>query len=210
MQLLGLKILMLGASHLATPGFFGTILHNQLADQGAIVHTLAVCGAFPSHWVSPIQGNCGSLEKIGANPAYFKLGKIPNTKSYLDLVAVDPPNLVILVMGDSVANYSAPTMDKKWAIQEIRNLTGTIEGSNISCIFVGPPWGTEGGNSKKTNIRVREVSDFLKTSVKPCHYIDSLKLSRLGEWETTDGLHLTQKGYIEWATRVMQEIQKTP
>lgn len=210
MQLLGLKILILGASHLATPGFFGTILHNQLADQGAIVHTLAVCGAFPSHWVLPTQGNCGSLEKVGGNPANFRLGKTPNTKSYLELVAVESPALVILVMGDSVANYSAPTMNKKWAYQEIQKLTSTIDESKISCLFIGPPWGTEGGNSKKTNIRVREVSDFLKINVKPCKYIDSLKLSRPGEWDTTDGLHLMQKGYAEWATRVMQEIQKIP
>jgi hypothetical protein len=210
MNLLGLKILMLGASHLATPGYFGTVLHNQLADQGAVVHTVAVCGAFPSHWILPDEGNCGSLEKTGNNPAEFRLGKSPKTKSYLELVALDSPNLVILVMGDSVANYVAPSMDKKWAYQEINKLTNVIEQSKIPCLFIGPPWGTEGGNSKKTNNRVREVSEILKNGVKPCKYIDSLKLSRPGEWDTTDGLHLTQKGYKEWATRVMQEIQKTP
>ena len=210
MQLLGIKILILGASHLATPGFFGTILHNQLADQGAIVHTLAVCGAFPSHWVSPNPGSCGSLEKVGANPAQFTIGKTPKTKAYPELVATDSSTLVILVMGDSVANYTSSSMDKQWAYQEISKLISAVEETKIPCLFIGPPWGTEGGNSKKTNNRVKEVSNFLKSTVKPCKYIDSLKLSQPGEWGTTDGLHLTQQGYREWATRVMQEIQKLP
>lgn len=209
MELLGLKILMLGASHLATPGYFGTQLHNQLTDQGAIVHTLAVCGAFPSHWVSPSTGNCGSLEKVGMNPALFLIGKTPKTKSYLELVATDSPALVILVMGDSVANYTAPFMDKGWASHEVKKLVGTIEKSKVPCLFIGPPWGTDGGSSRKTNIRVKELSDLLKTSVKPCRYINSLELSRPGEWDTTDGLHFMQKGYIEWANRVMPEITKT-
>lgn len=210
MQLLGLKILMLGASHLATPGFFGTVLHNQLSDQGAVVHTVAVCGAFPSHWVLPNQGTCGSLDKAGTNPAEYKIGKTPVTKSYLELVATDSPDLVIFVMGDSLANYASSYMDKKWAYQDISQLTSAIQDSKVSCLFIGPPWGTEGGSSRKTNNRVRDTSEFLKAHVKPCKYIDSLKLSRPGEWETTDGLHLNQKGYKEWATRVMQEIQKSP
>ena len=96
MNLLGLKILMLGASHMATPGYFGTVLHNQLADQGAIVHTVAVCGAFPGYWVSPIEGVCGSLEKIGNTPAEYKIGKSPKTKSYLEFVATESPDLVVL------------------------------------------------------------------------------------------------------------------
>ena len=210
MGLMGLKILMLGASHLATPGYFGTVLHNQLADQGAVVHTVAVCGAFPSHWVSPADGDCGSLEKTGNTPAEYRIGKTPKTKSYLELVATDAPNLVILVMGDSVANYAAPVMDKKWAFEEIAKLTSVIGESKVSCVFIGPPWGTEGGKSKKTNARTREVNELLRTSVKPCQYIDSLKMSRPGEWRTTDGMHLTQKDYKMWATKAMQEIQKRP
>ena len=210
MKLKGLKILVLGASHLATPGHFGTVLHNQLADQGAVVHTLAVCGAFPSYWISPEDGKCGSLEKKGNSPAKYGIGKTPKTKSYLELVATDVPDLVILVMGDSVANYEGPIMEKKWAFQEIAKLTSVIGESKVKCVFVGPPWGTEGGESKKTNARTKEVNELLRTSVKPCKYIDSLKMSRPGEWSTTDGMHLTRKDYKEWATKTMQEIQNLP
>lgn len=201
---------MLGASHLATPGYFGTVLHNQLADQGAIVHTVAVCGAFPSHWVSPTDGSCGSLVKVGSNPAEYRIGNTPKSKSYLDLVASNSPDLVILVVGDSVANYAGPFMDKKWAFEEITKLTSVIGESKVSCVFIGPPWGTEGGKSKKTHARTKEVNDFLKNNVKPCKYVDSLKLSKPGEWGTTDGMHLTQKDYKEWAAKTMLEIQSLP
>jgi hypothetical protein len=210
MNLMGIKILMLGASHLATPGYFGTVLHNQLADQGAIVHTVAVCGAFPSHWATPADGSCGSLEKIGNTPADYRVGKTPKTKSYTELVASDAPNLVILVMGDSVANYAGPFMDKKWASQEISKLTSVVGESKVACVFIGPPWGTEGGKSKKTHARTKEANEFLKNSVKPCTYVDSLKMSKPGEWATTDGMHLTQKDYKEWAARTLQEIQNLP
>ena len=210
MQLIGLKILILGASHLATPGYFGTVLHNQLADQQAVVHTVAVCGAFPSYWISPVEGTCGSLEKTGNTPAEYRIGKTPAAKSYFELVASDFPDLVILVMGDSVANYANPFMDKNWALQEITKLTRVVEDSKVTCIFIGPPWGAEGGKSKKSNFRVRETNELLKTSVKPCKYIDSLKMSRPGEWSTTDGMHLIQKDYKDWATKVMQEIQQLP
>lgn len=210
MQLVGLKILMLGASHLATPGYFGTVLHNQLADHGAIVHTVAVCGAFPSHWVLPAEGSCGSLVKKGNNPAEYRVGNAPKSKSYLDLVASDSPDLVVLVMGDSVANYGGPFMDKQWASHEISKLTSVIGESKVPCLFVGPPWGTEGGKSKKTYARTKEANEFLRNNVKPCRYVDSLKLSKPGEWGTTDGMHLTQKDYKEWAAKTMLEIQGLP
>lgn len=209
MQLFGLKVLLIGASHLSTPGYLGTNLHDQLTTQGAKVHTLGTCGAQPSNWVIPKQGNCGGLEKRGVQTAQLTIGQTPKTKTYLQLVSEDQPDLVIVVLGDNLADYKAPFINKSLAYEEIKKLTSVIEKSKASCIWIGPTWGNEGARAKKTFKRVNEVSDLLKFSVKPCQYMNSLEMSPANKWHTTDGQHLTLKDYKEWSNKIMEEIQKT-
>jgi hypothetical protein len=55
---------------------------------------------------------------------------------------------------------------------------------------------------KKSNARVRELSDYLSQLVSPCRYVDSLAFSRPGEWPTLDGLHLTPEAERNWGADV--------
>ena len=73
---------------------------------------------------------------------------------------------------------------------------------------IGPPWGTEGGTSKKTFARVKELSNYLSTLVAPCRYIDSLDFSKPGEWPTYDGEHLTVDSYKIWGGDIAGEVEK--
>ena len=51
MILTNLTILIIGASHLAKPGYLITSLHDELQNQGAKVHSIGVCGVEPSEWL---------------------------------------------------------------------------------------------------------------------------------------------------------------
>lgn len=87
-------------------------------------------------------------------------------------------------------------------------LTNGIKASGASCVWVGPAWGNEGGKNGKNFPRVKEMSDFLAENVAPCIYINSLKLSKPGEWGTLpeDGQHFTDAGYQSWGSAIAKEI----
>ena len=97
-------------------------------------------------------------------------------------------------------------MPQAWIYGKVRALTTAIKAQNVSCIWVGPPWGTEGASYMKTDARVREMSDFLAQAVAPCIYIDSTVLSRPDEWPTIDGQHLAMRGYRAWGEGIADSI----
>jgi hypothetical protein len=74
---------------------------------------------------------------------------------------------------------------------------------------VGPSWGEEGFASGKTYARVKQVSDVLSTMSGPCTYIDSLKMSKPGEWRTNDGIHYKADYYIQWGRKIVDQIEKS-
>jgi lysophospholipase L1-like esterase len=63
---------------------------------------------------------------------------------------------------------------------------------------------------KKNDTRTKLMSAFLASNVAPCTYIDSLTLSKPGEWVTTDGQHFTVAGYKSWANAIGSALAKLP
>lgn len=202
----GIRILIIGASHLATPGYLITGLHDQLQAKGAQVHSIGVCGVTPSAWVSETQGLCGSAERKGKSPPRLSILRAAHTTPVRTLIAQDQPQWVIVVMGDTLAGYKEGNFSRQWAWTEVQQLTSQLEQSQTRCIWVGPPWGNDGGALQKSNQRVKQVSDFLAEHVAPCRYINSLAMSRPGQWATADGQHFYDDGYRAWSTAITREV----
>src|SRR5262245_1062352 len=207
--LAGLIVLIIGDSHIATTGFFNNTLHDALLAQGAQVHSYGVCSSQPEDWLRPLTLSCGAGERHNNQPAHLIERPTSTPWAITNLIAQHHPNLVIVELGDTMAGYPTnPTLPRDTIINEVKFLTAAISAKNVSCIWVGPPWGTEGGALKKTFTRVKELSDVLARTVAPCRYVDSLTLSRLGEWATRDGVHLTVSSYSTWASKVADSISR--
>lgn len=206
--LAGLTILMIGDSHLATPDYLIKSLHDNLVQQGAQVHSLGICGSKAGDWTKSVPSECGAAERRNKDKAVV-LAKTTPTQPVGQLVSADKADLVVVVMGDTMADYTKPNFPKTWIWQQTTSLTKAIKESGAKCVWVGPAWGSEGGKYGKTYARVETTSRFLATNVSPCEYIDSLKLSKQGEWATIDGQHLTPLGYISWSKAITAELLKT-
>ena len=73
--LAGMTILMIGDSHLATPDYLISTLHDSLVTQGAKVHTLGICGANAGDWLKATPGTCGGAERRDSEKAVVLGGK---------------------------------------------------------------------------------------------------------------------------------------
>ena len=206
--LAGLTVLIIGDSHLTTPGYLITSLHDDLARQGAIVHSVGVCGANAGDWLKATPGTCGGAERKGDGPVDIK-GPSAATTPIKTLIAQDKPDLVVVVMGDTMAGYTKPDFPKTWVWQQVTGLTKEIASTNTQCLWVGPAWGSEGGKFGKTFARVQQMSTFLSSNVAPCAYVDSLKFAKPGQWATVDGQHFTATGYKSWGDAIAQAIVET-
>lgn len=209
-MLSGLSILLIGASHMAAPGYLVSSLHDSLTKSGALVHSTGVCGLTPSAWLVETNGDCGGAERVGSGPLHIAINRAAKTKPIAQMIEAEHPQLVVIVMGDTLAGYAEPYLPKQWASQEVRKLTGSIAKTNTACVWVGPPWGAEGGASGKTYERVKLTSDFLAVNVQPCAYINSLKMSKPGEWPTADGMHFTPAGYKLWGEAIAHAVEQLP
>jgi len=207
--LAGLTILMIGDSHLATPDYLIKSLHDNMVQQGAQVHTLGVCGSKAGDWTQVVPGACGGAERRNKDKAVV-LGTKATTQPVGQLVAADKADLVVVVMGDTMADYTKPAFPKTWAWQQTTALTKAIKETGAKCVWVGPNWGTEGGKYGKTYARVEMTSKFLASNVAPCEYIDSLSFSKQGQWATIDGQHLTSMGYASWSKAITDALLKSP
>jgi hypothetical protein len=196
--LAGLAILMIGDSHMVTNGYLITTLHNDLIAQGATVSSYGMCGANAGDWVYKTTVSCGKAERHGSAPA--RIDRAPRQPGWTfdQLVAADHPNLVIVEMGDTMAGYGQTDFPRAWIYDQVRTLTQRIAADHVQCVWVGPPWGSEGTSYHKTFTRVKEMSEFLAKSVAPCQFIDSTTFSAPGQWPTIDGQHLTASGYRDW------------
>jgi len=208
-SLIASSILIIGGSHLATPNYLISSLHDALQANGATVHTIGVCGTTPGDWLTETPGTCGGAERIGTAKATVT-GSKAATQPIGKLIAQEKPALVVVVIGDNIAGYDNPNFPKAWAWQQVRSLTKAISATNTPCVWIGPSWGNEGGHYSRTFARVQLVSKFLETGAAPCRYIDSLKLSKPGEWATTDGQHLTAVGYQRWGAALAKQIGALP
>ncbi|MBV8776072.1 MAG: SGNH/GDSL hydrolase family protein [Alphaproteobacteria bacterium] len=206
--LAGLTVLVIGDSHMVTRDYLITHLHDDLLAQGAQVDTFGMCGANAGDWVYPTTVSCGKAERIGkAGP---QINRAPGSPTYQIDAVIDRvhPNLVVIEMGDTMAGYGQASFPQGWIYQQVHALTGRIAAHNVPCVWVGPPWGSEGSSYHKTFARVKEMSEFLATAVAPCRFIDSTQFSKQGEWPTIDGQHLTASGYKAWGADIAAALDK--
>lgn len=204
--LAGLTILMLGDSHFATQGYLVTTLQDALMAHGAKVTTEAACGAPSGIWVAGGLAPCGSAERVEAGPLKLKKASQAQVPGIEQLVRQVHPNLIIVGGGDTMAGYAHKDLPTQYIDENVSSLIKRIQATGIPCVWIGPGWGTEGGPYFKTYARVKELNDFLSTHVAPCRYIDSLKLSQPGEWNTFDGQHYTLPAYQKWGAAIDGQI----
>ncbi|HEX5319751.1 MAG TPA: SGNH/GDSL hydrolase family protein [Stellaceae bacterium] len=207
--LAGLVMLIVGDSHIAATSFFNDALQDALVSQGAAVHSFGVCGAAGADWINPAPIVCGRGERHNSEPARIDTQHNLRGWALPDLINKYKPNLVVIELGDTLAGYGVmPTLPRALIDEQVRELLIPIKSRNLPCIWIGPPWGTEGGPYKKTNARLKEVSDYLAQVVAPCKYIDSTQFSKPGEWPTRDGIHLTLQATRVWDNHLITSIDQ--
>lgn len=208
--LAGLALLVIGESHLSFPDSLMNPLYDNLTQQGAAVHMIGACGAGAADWVTPrAKLDCGAIREPG-KPAEYKAPGLMATQPIRELIAKDKPDLIVLILGDTMASYPSPQFPKVWVWSSVTSLTKEIRASGVKCVWVGPPWGKVGSQYKKDDTRTRVMSQFLATNVAPCTYVDSLTFSKPGEWITTDGQHFTIAGYRAWAAAIGKSLGQLP
>jgi len=206
----GLSILIIGDSHLSQPSYLMSSLHDDLQRQGAKVHSIGVCGVQPYDWTVSKPGSCGSAERVGNKPAVVSPGNRARTTAVAQLIKAEHPDLVLIVLGDTMAAYRQADFPMNWVWQQVSALTGAISATGTKCAWVGPAWGQEGGQYGKTYARAETVSRFLATNVAPCTFIDSLEMSARGQWPTIDGQHFNASGYRAWGDAIARAVARLP
>lgn len=205
--LAGLVVLVLGDSHLVHPGGLIDRLPQELTARGATVYAYGACGATPIDYLTPKTTDCGraSREGTGAVKRDFTQGlPVWNAR---DLIAGRKPDLIVVVMGDTLAAYKSPTLPQAWVWDQVTALTGEIAAASLSCDWIGPPWGKPSEAFGKTPERVRDISAYLGQIVSPCHYIDTTALAAADAWGSIDGQHLDEAGYKAWASAIVDAIE---
>jgi len=206
--LAGLTILVLGESHMSLANHLTEPLDANLTRQGAIVHSIGACGASAGDWLITKKVDCGA-EQRGTGKIEIK-GRDATTTPIGQLIAKDKPDVVVVIIGDTMASYDKPSFPRAWAWESVTSLTKAIAATGTKCVWVGPAWGKAGGMYHKNDARTELMSDFLANNVAPCTYIDSLKFSKPGQWITTDGQHFTVAGYKSWANAIGDALGKLP
>ncbi len=213
--LAGLTVLVIGDSHMATRDYLITTLHDDLMQHGAKVYSYGSCGTPAGSWMKTTTAECGTAFRLDNGPVRERRAEVAVMKPLPDLISLHHPDLLVVVNGDTMAGYKSPALAKSWIREEVKTLTDGIKSSGLKCVWVGPAWGTEGGDNGKNYARVKEMSEFLSDNVSPCTYIDSLKMSRPGEWAPIqivnhpghfDGQHFQKEGYKAWGDAISNVI----
>lgn len=206
--LAGLSILVLGESHMTHEHTLIASLHDDLLRQGAKVHSIGACGAGAADWLVAKTVECGADRRDNGKP--LVKGRDASTTPIKQLIAADKPDLVVIIIGDTMASYGKPAFPKAWAWQSISGLTKAVAETGTRCVWVGPPWGNPGGKYNKDDARTQLMSKFLASNVAPCSYIDSLQFSKPRQWTTTDGQHFTLAGYQAWGSAIGKALSTIP
>jgi lysophospholipase L1-like esterase len=205
LPLKGETLLVIGECHMAIRGVLISYLPDLLVGQGAKVFSYGAWGAKPSAWLKtePVPHSAFRIDDGGVRE---RPSDIARTQPVGELIDKHKPDLVVLIFGDTMESRGSKTMPKSWIWQEVTALTRVIKEKGTRCVWVGPPWGEEGGRTHKTNAQLQEFSDYLSTIVAPCIYVDSLTFSKKGEWLTHDGEHFNAAGYENWAKGISDAI----
>lgn len=210
MLLAGLTVLVIGASHLAKPTYLIKTLHDEFSERGAQVHSLGVCGVMPSEWLKATASRCGGAERIEDDPIVLSMASAARTVPFDTLLEERKPDVVVIVMGDNLANYKASSFSRTDVKKEVLSLTTLLASKSIRCVWVGPAWGEDNKLAGKTLKRTQDISNYLETQVKPCDYVNSLEMSKPSQWKTTDGQHFFAEGYQAWGAAIANEVEQLP
>ena len=210
MLLAGLTVLVIGASHLAKPTYLIKTLHDEFSERGAQVHSLGVCGVMPSEWLKATASRCGGAERIEDDPIVLSMASAARTIPFETLLEQRKPDVVVIVMGDNLANYKASSFSRTDVKKEVLSLTTLLASKSIRCVWVGPAWGEDNKLAGKTLKRTQDISSYLETQVKPCDYVNSLEMSKPSQWKTTDGQHFFAEGYQAWGAAIANEVEQLP
>lgn len=205
--LAGLSFLVIGESHMLYE--FPQALHADLESQGAAyVHTVGACGASAVDWVKPRQVDCGQEKKGDAPNQVLKSGT--QTRPIKQLIEATKPDVVVVIIGDTMGSYDNETFPRAWAWQGVSSLTKEISSTGTACVWVGPAYGRAGGKYNKRDDRVERINRFLSANVSPCVYIDSLEFAKPGQWRTFDGQHFAGDGYANWSKAIVNKMTLLP
>jgi hypothetical protein len=210
MLLAGLTVLVIGASHLAKPTYLIKTLHDEFTERGAQVHSVGVCGVMPSEWLQATTSRCGGAERIEDDPIILSMASAARTIPFETLLEQRKPDVVVIVMGDNLANYKASSFSRTDVKKEVLSLTTLLASKSIRCVWVGPAWGEDNKLAGKTLKRTQDISTYLETQVKPCDYVNSLEMSKPSQWKTTDGQHFFAEGYQAWGAAIANEVEQLP
>jgi len=206
--LAGIAMLIIGESHMSFDDHLINPLVNDLTAQGAKVHAIGACGAHAADWLKTITVKC-SAERRSGEKGVFRTGS-GETTPIKQLIAKDKPDLVLIIIGDTMGSYDKDVFPRAWAWKSVTDLTKGIASTKTTCVWVGPAYGTEGGSYFKNQKRTEELSKFFSQNVAPCGYIDSLKFSKPGEWRTLDGQHYAPAGYKLWSAAITKALIEMP
>jgi ketopantoate reductase len=205
--LAGLVFLVLGESHMIYE--LQKDIHEDLTQAGAAkVYSYGACGASAIDWVKPRKVDCGSEKRDTQAGVVHTKGY--QTTPIKQLIENDKPDVVVLIIGDTMGSYDNEVFPRSWAWQGITALTKEVAQTKTACVWVGPAYGKAGGKYNKRDDRVERVSRFLATNVSPCVYVDSLKFAAPGQWRTFDGQHFAAPGYAAWSAAIVKEISALP
>ncbi len=208
--LAGLAMLVIGESHLSQANYLINPLYENLSAQGAKVHAIGACGASAGDWLKSISVPCGGDRSSSTGATAAIKGRDAVTTPIKQLIATDKPDVVVIIIGDTMASYDKPAFPRAWAWQGVTSLAKEVAATKTTCVWVGPPWGQPGGKYQKNDPRVELISGFLASNVAPCIYIDSLKFSKPGQWTTLDGQHFSLAGYKAWSEAISLAISDLP
>lgn len=202
--LAGLTLLIIGDSHVTFKDSLLTILPEAYTRAGAKVVTYGVCSSTAADWVVPNPNNgCGAAQRVGDAPLTPPNMTPTSPPPITALIEQWHPDVVMVVLGDTMAAYGQSEISRNWADEQVKTLTMTI--GKTACIWVGPTWGEYSPRYGKTDKRAQEMADFLKDEVAPCTYIDGTKLMQPGSPKTIDGVHLTPVSYKVWGAGILQQ-----
>lgn len=201
--LAGLTLLIIGDSHVTFKDSLLSVLPDALTAQGAKVVAYGVCSSQAADWVVPNPNNgCGAAERIDdapLGPPNMQPAAPPSMSSLLEKWH---PNVVMVVLGDTMASYGQESVSKSWLDEQVKTLTYTI--GKTACIWIGPTWGQYSPRYGKTDARAAEMAALLKTEVAPCTYIDGTALMKPGSVSTIDGIHATPASYRVWGDAILR------
>ena len=171
------------------------------------MHAIGACGAHAADWLTKITVKCSAERRTGEKGVFRTGGETTPVKQ---LIATDKPDLVVIIIGDTMGSYDKEIFPRAWAWKSVTDLTKEIASTKTACVWVGPAYGTDGGSYQKNQKRTEELSKFFSQNVAPCAYIDSLKFSKPAEWRTLDGQHYALAGYKLWSAAITKALIDLP